>query len=183
MPVILGSNDGPSYICFSSSRLCRMRSRTRFRSALFSAEYSPCFQRERRDLARPSGVRGPVLAPPCIRHRPLRVAGALHAVPRRVVAPHLGAVFGSAGGFPFFSHPLRAVVVCSLDFVCVIFRGSLSTTVMAHGSNDRLTAFIDIYVPHDHRLAELSTVTVQGLHLRRKGSQQFRCAIDVGIHS
>jgi hypothetical protein len=60
----------------SSSRLFRISSRMRFCSALPSEEYSPCFQRERRDLAKPSGVRGPVLAPPCIRHRPLRMAGA-----------------------------------------------------------------------------------------------------------
>jgi len=43
---------------------------------LTSEEYSPCFRRERRDLAKPSRVRGPVLAPPCIRHRPLCMAGA-----------------------------------------------------------------------------------------------------------
>jgi hypothetical protein len=66
----------PGHNPFSSSRLCRISSRTRFCSALPSEEYSPCFQRERRDLAKPSGVRGPVLAPPCIRHRPLRIAGA-----------------------------------------------------------------------------------------------------------
>lgn len=65
----------PSYNRFSSSRLCRISSRTRFCSALPSEEYSPCFKRERRDLAKPSGVRGPVLAPPCIRQRPLRIAG------------------------------------------------------------------------------------------------------------
>jgi hypothetical protein len=168
---------------FTSSRLSWISSRTRFCSALASAEYRPCFQRARRDLANPSGVRGPVLAPPCIRHRPLRIAGARHSVPRRVLAPHLGAVFGSPGGFPFFSNPFRAGVIYSLDFVCVIFRKSLSTTVMAHGSNDRLTALIDIYVSHERRLAELSTVAVQSLHLRREGSQQFRCVIDVGIHS
>jgi hypothetical protein len=103
-------------------------------------------------------------------------------LPRRVLAPHLGAVFGSPGGFPFFSHPFRAGDVSSFNFVCGIFRGSLSTTVMAHGSNDRLTALIDIYVPHDHLLAALSAVAVQSLHLRRESSRQFRGAIDVGIH-
>lgn len=87
---------------FTSSRLSWISSRTRFCSALASAEYRPCFQRARRDLANPSGVRGPVLAPPCIRHRPLRIAGARHAVPRRVLAPHLGAVFGSETLWVFF---------------------------------------------------------------------------------
>jgi len=60
---------------FNSSRLCWICSRMRFCSALTSEEYRPCFQRERRDFAKPSGVRGPVLAPPCIRQRPLRIAG------------------------------------------------------------------------------------------------------------
>ena len=96
-------------------------------------------------------------------------------------ASHLGAVFGSPGGFPFFSHPLRAEAVGSFDFVCVIFRGGLSTTVLAHRPNDRLTALIDVYVPHDHRLADLSTVSVQSLHLRRESSQQFRGEMDVGF--
>jgi hypothetical protein len=54
---------------------------------------------------------------------------------------------------------------------------------MAHGSNDRLTALIDIYVPDDHLLADLSTVAVQSLHLSRESSQQFRGAMDIRIHS
>lgn len=168
--------------CFSNSRLCWTSSRTRFCSALLSEEYSPCFQRERRDLAKPSGVRGPVLAPPCIRQRPLRIAGDWHAVPRRVLAPHLGALFGSPGGFPFFSHLLRGSGFCSVGIVCVIFRGSLSTTVMAHGSNDRLNALIDIYTPHDHLLAELAAMAVQSLYLRREHARQLRDAIDVAVH-
>ena len=49
-------NGTPGYNCFIRSRLSRIRSRTRFLSALLSEEYSPCFQRERRDLAKPSGV-------------------------------------------------------------------------------------------------------------------------------
>ena len=42
----------PPHNCFSSSRLCRISSRTRFCSALLSEEYRPCFQRDRLDLAR-----------------------------------------------------------------------------------------------------------------------------------
>ena len=38
----------------------------------------------------PSEVRGPVLFPPCIRHRPFDIAGALHFAPLRVRAPHRG---------------------------------------------------------------------------------------------
>jgi hypothetical protein len=33
---------------------------------------------------------------------------------------------------------------------------------MAHGSNDRLTAVIDIHVPHDHLLADLSVYLASG---------------------
>jgi hypothetical protein len=73
-------------------------------------------------------------------------------------------------------------VVCSFDLVCVIFLGGLSTTIMTHGSNDCLTALIDIHVPHDHLLADFSAVAVQSFHLRRESPQQFGSAIDVGIH-
>ena len=42
-----------------------------------SAEYDPCFHRARLLRSRPSGVRGPVLRPPCIRqHRFPLMAGA-----------------------------------------------------------------------------------------------------------
>jgi hypothetical protein len=68
-------------ICFKSSRFWASSSRTRFCSATASAEYCPCFQRDRRDRARPSAVRGPVLAPPYIRHRKISAA--------RLIAPPL----------------------------------------------------------------------------------------------
>src|SRR5690242_337548 len=38
----------------------------------------------------PSAVRGPVLAPPCIRQRPFAIAWPLQTEPDRVRAPHLG---------------------------------------------------------------------------------------------
>jgi len=44
-------------------------------SALASAEYKPCFQFPRRARSSPSGVRGPVLLPPCNRQRPFFIAG------------------------------------------------------------------------------------------------------------
>lgn len=54
--------------------------------------------------ARPSGVRGPVLSPPCILHRPLRgrrvaahhTAGAAQGCPSRHRAPHGGRATGAA---------------------------------------------------------------------------------------
>jgi hypothetical protein len=156
---------------FNSSRLCRISSRARFCSARSSAEYRPCFQRARRDLASPSGVREPVLAPPCIRHLPLHIAGALQGVPRRVLAPHLAAVFGSPGGFPFLSQPFRGGSGCSFFIFPVILLGSLFTTGWAHQPNDRLAAVIDIHIPYNHRLADSSPMAVQSLHLRCEGSE------------
>ena len=60
----------------NKSPLSRSSSRSKSLSAFACMEYKPCFQFARRDRAKPSGVRGPVLAPPCIRQRPLRIAGA-----------------------------------------------------------------------------------------------------------
>lgn len=74
-------------------------------------------------------------------------------MPRRVLAPHRGAVLGSPGGFPFFSHPLRGGIGCSFDFIFVIFCRSLSTTVVAYGADDRLAAVTDVYVTDHHLLA------------------------------
>lgn len=66
------------------------------RLAIASAEYLPCFQFALRLRSRPSGVRGPVLGPPCIRHRPFAIAAPLHEPPRRVRAPHRGVVFANS---------------------------------------------------------------------------------------
>jgi hypothetical protein len=66
------------------------------RTCLFSSfsakEYPPCFQFALRERSKPSAVRGPVLSPPCIRQRPLAIAGAWQAVCFLVFALHLGAV-------------------------------------------------------------------------------------------
>jgi len=67
----------------------------------------PFFELACLERAKPAPVRGPVLAPPCIRQRPLRMAGPLHRVPFHVLAPHRGAVLGSPGRLPFFNHPRR----------------------------------------------------------------------------
>jgi hypothetical protein len=83
----------------------------------------------------------------------------------RVLAPHLGAVFGSPGGFPFFNQPFRGGFVWSFGFLCAIVCGDLSGAGMVCRSNDRLAAVIDVYIPNDHLLADLSPMAVQGLHL------------------
>jgi hypothetical protein len=86
----------------------RSNCRTCLASRSAAAEYKPCFQLARLERASPSAVRGPVLAPPCRRHRRLsRMAGQRHGVPFRVLAPHRGAALKSPGGLPFFSHPRR----------------------------------------------------------------------------
>src|SRR3954447_4355064 len=51
------------------------------------------FQPALRDRARPSTVRGPVLGPPCIRHRPFGMAAPRHGSPSRRLAPHRGEAF------------------------------------------------------------------------------------------
>jgi hypothetical protein len=59
-------------------------------------------------LARPSAVRGPVLFPPCDRHRPFAIAGAWQAQPVvRAFAPQRGARLGLPRGLPLRSGPSR----------------------------------------------------------------------------
>lgn len=55
------------------------------------------FKRALRERSKPSSVRGPVLKPPCVRHRPLRIAGPRQGAPPRVRAraPHRFAVLRS----------------------------------------------------------------------------------------
>jgi hypothetical protein len=60
--------------------------------------------------ASPSSVRGPVLHPPCIRHRPFRMAGERHGVACRVRAPQRGAELGLPRGLPLRSGPVRGAV-------------------------------------------------------------------------
>jgi hypothetical protein len=121
-------------------------------SAFASKEYKPCFQRARRDRARPSEVRGPVLAPPCIRQRPLRIAGAIHSLPCRVLAPHRGAFFGSPGGLPFFNHPKENLeILLPLLIVSPIgYRIGL-----VHSPHDRLPSFMNVDVFNNHSCSPL----------------------------
>lgn len=90
----------------SSARSALQRRRFSARSCRTSREYTPCLHRARWLRPKPSGVRGPVLFPPCRRQRRrLRIAGQRQPVPRRVLAPHRGAVEGSPRGFPFRRGP------------------------------------------------------------------------------
>src|ERR1019366_616610 len=113
----------------SKSSLSWSSRRSRSLSAFACMEYKPCFQFARLDRAKPLGVRGPMLAPPCIRQRPLRMARALHFVALRVLAPHLGAVFGPPGELPFFNQldfsPFRL-------FVSIITTGILRLDLSVH---------------------------------------------------
>jgi hypothetical protein len=104
-------------------------------------------------------VRGPVLAPPCIRHLPLAIAGDLHGVPRRVLAPHLGAESGLPGGFPFFNQPLRRVCGLSTGFSMIFLRGTLRR-LMADGTDDGLRSVVDMHMLDVHVLLALAPVTI-----------------------
>jgi len=136
---------------------CNSRRKKR-RSALAAAERKPWLQRARRERSKPSGVRGPVLAPPCIRQRPLRIAGARHFSPCRVLAPHRGAVFGSPGGLPFFSHP-DPLLRSRFLFFGFIVAAHVSGIVLAHLAHDGLTAFMDLHVFYDHFLFAFASIT------------------------
>jgi hypothetical protein len=80
-------------------------------AARYFAEYRPCFRFARRHFSNPSGVFGPVLAPPCIRHRvyahafSLHIAGARQGAPERALALQRGEADGSPEGFPLRSLP------------------------------------------------------------------------------
>ena len=89
-------------------------------------------------------MRGPVLVPPCIRQRPLCMAGPLHGAPLRVLAPHRGAVLGSPVELPFFNHP-RRFAWGSLITISVIPLPSLPACCW-HGAHNGLatTVYVDM---------------------------------------
>jgi hypothetical protein len=60
------------------------------RASVKARDRRPCFQLATRLRSFPSGVRGPVLMPPCIRQRPFGIAGDWHRVRLRVSAPQRG---------------------------------------------------------------------------------------------
>jgi hypothetical protein len=57
------------------ARKSRTSARSSRRSAIAFADRLPCFHDDRRERSKPSGVRGPVLLPPCSRQRPFGIAG------------------------------------------------------------------------------------------------------------
>jgi hypothetical protein len=68
------------YRAATMRRSKRLAAAASLRVAIASAEYLPCFQFAFRLRARPSGARGPLLAPPCIRHRRFRMGAAAREV-------------------------------------------------------------------------------------------------------
>jgi hypothetical protein len=103
-------------------------------------------------------VRGPVLAPPCIRQRPLPIAGARHFFPRRVLAPHLVALFGSPGGLSFFNlpRPLARVLFVSIFIIAVLPIDS--GILLAYLSYDGLPTLVDVDMFDGHSLFTLAAV-------------------------
>jgi hypothetical protein len=67
------------------------------------------------------------------------------------------------------------------SLLLLLFFWSLSRTRMVDRSHNRLTAVTDIHISYDHLLADFSTVTVQSLHLRGEGAQQFVSAVYIRI--
>lgn len=62
-----------------------------------AASRPPCFRGAARHRSNPSGVRGPVLLPPCIRQRPFTIAAPRQVWPVRLqVAPHRGAALAQS---------------------------------------------------------------------------------------
>ena len=91
---------------------CRYRVCTRCFAPGPACAYLPCVVCALAMLARPSAVRGPVLFPPCDRHRPFAIAGARQAHPvGRAFAPQRGASWGFPRGLPLRSGPSRHRVV------------------------------------------------------------------------
>ena len=84
------------YVSLTITRIWRAIFEDSCRSAYVSLDRKPCFQLAKPQRSRPSEVRGPVLLPPCIRQRPLAIAGAWHGRSRRVTAPHRSAFLAVA---------------------------------------------------------------------------------------
>lgn len=115
-------------------------------------------------------MRGPVLAPPCIRQRPLRMAGLVHGAPLRVVAPHRAAVLGSPVGLPFFSHPRRFAWGSLLVFF--VIPAPCPGVRVVYGSHDGLAAAMNVHVFDGDFLLPLAPIRLERFHLRSERSQQ-----------
>jgi hypothetical protein len=167
-----------TYKPFSRSPLLLSKPRKARRSALASAEYNPCFHRARLDRSSPSRVRGPVLAPPCMRHRPLRIAGALHSAPDRVLAPHRGAWLGSPGGLLFFSQPFCIVFTPeSLMLIRRLVQGANRFALRTDASDNRLSPVVHMHMLHDHLLFTFRSKGAQNFDLAGEHSEEFYAAV------
>ena len=147
----------------SSSRALHSRQSRRYPccSAFALEERRPCFQFALRARSKPSGVLGPVLAPPCIRQRPFRMAGPSQGVPRRVLAPHLGALLGLPGRFPFFSQAPRGVWGSRSNFcIAPSSLSPLRLLVLGERPNNSLSAFVDVDILDNHLLRPFAPVPV-----------------------
>ena len=103
-------------------------------------------------------MRGPVLVPPCIRQRPFGIAGAMHADPLRVLAPHLWAVLKSPGGLPssanlFALHGVHCAASCLSPppYLLAMLRLQPIRT-QRDSADDGLTAVLNGHMLHDHML-------------------------------
>ena len=146
--------------------LHKRKNRRRYSASSFArAENLPCFQLARRERSNPAAVRGPVLAPPCIRQRPLCIAGALHSSPFRVLAPHRGAVLGSPVGLLFFRCPRR------FAWGSFLVLGFIPTPLggMTDSTDNGLTAPVHVNVFDLYSLLAFTAVCLQRLYLLREG--------------
>jgi len=98
------------------------------------------------------------------------MAGAWHGVPLLVLAPHLGAEFGSPLGFPFFNGPLRGVPASSLRFSMIVL-GRVFRRLMANWTYYSLSAFLDVEVFHNHSRIAFASMTIERFHQSSKSSQ------------
>jgi hypothetical protein len=100
----------------SSSRFAPARiSRINARASAAAALRKPCLVFAARIRSSPSGVRGPVDRPPCIRQRPFFIPATRQGVPLRVRAPQHGAVLAPPNIGPEFGcmrSSARVLILC-----------------------------------------------------------------------
>ena len=104
----------------SVARACLINSRLRIRSARATCEREPRRVLARRIRSIPAGVLGPVLRPPCNRHRPFGIAGHLQALFPLVFAPHRGTLRRSPRLLPF-RRPSIVLLSSFIGFVRFLF--------------------------------------------------------------
>ena len=149
------------------SPVCRSNTRTSARSFFAAAEQYPCFVTARLTRSIPSGVRGPVERPPCMRHRPFGIAGHRHGTPCRFLAPQRGAFRKSPGGFPFLSQPRRCSWgPCSVPRIIPHPPPPSALAWRSHSPDNRLATRMDVHVfDDDFLLRGLALQLGHGLEL------------------